>query len=132
MEAHLLPRSPCCKILQEDIPTQVPPGMETGPSLHRPLPGAYVVTPRAVPPTAPIPGSLSDRLGSQMGPDPNLTPYTGCFLDAGGGVQPHFSLPAGMWDAAVALVRSPTPGVFSPRPRPLCLPPARSPVLASA
>ena len=101
--------------------------MKTGPSLHRPLPGAYVVTPRAVPPPPPIPSSLSDRSGSQMDPNPNLTLYTACFLDSGGGVQPHFSLPpaCSMWLSPFS--SSPTPGIFSPRPHPLFLPPLSVP-----
>ena len=53
---------------------QAPPDMETCPSLHRPLPGAHMATPRAVSPPPPISSSYLDSSGASDRPRPYLTP----------------------------------------------------------
>lgn len=97
-----------------------PPAMEMCPSLHCPLPGAYLAAPRAVPPPHPLSSSRLDNSGVLDRPHPYLTHYTACFLDSGDGVQPDSSLLCGYRIQLSPSSGPQTPGACSPGPGPPC------------
>lgn len=96
-----------------------PPDMETCPFLHRPLPGAYLAAPRAVPSPPTLSSSHLESSGVLDRPHPYLTHYTACFLDSGDGVQPDFS-PCGCRIQLSPSSGPQTPGACSPGPDPPC------------